>query len=144
MNPSFQSSQRLPPRAFAIAAVVAWISLAGCVLPSRIDVTRFPRPADENPLQPLLMVTVSDINGMPLPGVEVVLENESGVYPMKFRTTDNGVTRPTVGPGRWRLTVSLQGFRSAQRVITVQSGERCVVRARLRLNDETEGVTVYA
>jgi hypothetical protein len=143
-------ARRAPPtrrplgrlKAQHLLSAIVILAAVGCVLPSYMKISRFPLPSDEMPLQPLLMVRALDINGMPLPGVEVSLQSDDAAYPMKFTSGIDGVARPTVGPGQWKITLSLQGFRSVSKIVSVQSGERCVVEGYLRLADQTGDVTV--
>jgi hypothetical protein len=140
---------RLLARTFPLA-VLTLGSFLGCVSVggrlrvhrgSYMDVEALERLPNDSPPQPSILVVARDLNSGPLPGAQVELIGENGPYPMTFPTDLEGTARPTVGPGEWKVTVTLPGFLSVSRVVTVHVGKRCVLRAYLRLAFPPEAIT---
>ena len=88
--------------------------------------------------------TVTDSTGGLVPGVEVVATNmETGVE-TKGLTTDVGLYRlPYVQPGRYRVSASLDGFKTAVREnVVVTIAATVTVDFQLEVGDLSEQITV--
>jgi 5-hydroxyisourate hydrolase-like protein (transthyretin family) len=86
---------------------------------------------------------IAESNGAPMPGVQVMLSRVSGSDSQRLVTsTDGRFGFSDLEAGAYRLTFSLQGFRTVVRFALVAPGSQRVVRVVLRVDPDAvfEGI----
>ncbi|MGI8786053.1 MAG: TonB-dependent receptor [Acidobacteriota bacterium] len=87
---------------------------------------------------------ITDATGAVVPGVEVVITDQATGVETKALTTDAGVYRaPYVSPGKYKITASLPGFKTAvAENVEVGVGQTVNVDFKLEIGEVSEQVTV--
>ena len=76
---------------------------------------------------PALLIRVANLEGGPLPDVEVDLEGPEG--PQNCRTDSRGLVSRTLGPGEWHITLSAVGWYPISKTIEIRRGQRTTLSA---------------
>ena len=89
--------------------------------------------------------TVMDTSGAVLPGATVSLTNVNTGYTRDVTTDSKGdYVFPVVDPGRYRVDVTLQGFRKFSRDVAVSALQTAQIQAKLEVGGLQETVEVTA
>ena len=89
---------------------------------------------------------VTDASGGSIPHITVIVTNEeTNVRSEAFTQADGAYAAPFLNPGKYRVEVSLSGFKTFIRSgVTVEVGQHVTVDARLEVGDISELVDVRA
>jgi hypothetical protein len=89
--------------------------------------------------------TVTDVSGAVLPGATVSITNVNTGYARQVPTDTKGdFVLAVVDPGRYRLDVTLGGFKKSSQELTVRALETVQVQVKLELGSLQESVEVTA
>ena len=87
---------------------------------------------------------VIDLNGVPIPGIEVTAKSPALMGVMRSITDENGAFRLiNLPPGNYTITAALDGFKTVKRTdIVVQTGQTFTVNLQTELSVLKEEITV--
>jgi hypothetical protein len=83
-------------------------------------------------------VDARDWQGGILPGVRVHFRGSKPGTDLEYQTDEQGLVNAWIGPGDWRVEVSLRGFRPGRLKLNLSRDQACTVTCQLRLSNKQE------
>jgi iron complex outermembrane receptor protein len=96
------------------------------------------------PAPSIMVGTVRDSSGAPIPGVSIRLSNAATAASVEAVSESDGTYRLAAAPGHYRLETTLDGFEPIVREVALTAGQPAEIDLTLKPARVTEGVIVTA